>query len=279
MANAAKITAMRQNTAFALACGVTAFLLVGGSAIVTNWRSSTAAADTFVASVTAPAALAASAAPTSDPAMQERAVFLAREAVYQHRLAEANQRIAEADQKLAAASATIAASDAAAPTAVAEQASVEQPADQPVAAVQPLPQPRTKAKQKQRPQQITAEKAGLIALAAGSAKGAASVQRNELVLFQGVAAYEVVLGNGVVYVDAASGAVLFSAWTPPPAPTTDPAPASGDVAAVPPSAPAPAPAPEPAPAVDAPPPASQDDDQHDEQHDDEHQQEEEHDDD
>lgn len=258
MTSAAKISAMRQQTAFAIACGVTAFLLVGGSAVITNWRSSAAAAD-----IAAVSPSPAPTATTADAARQERAVFLAREAVYQQRLAEANRRLAEANQRLSAASATIAAEPAVVATAVV----AEQAADQPITAA------RTRTKQK--PLQITADKAGQIALAIGSRNGAASVQRNELVLFQGVPAYEVVLANGVVYVDAASGSVLFSAWTPTPVPVATPE--NDNVAAVPPSSSAPAPDSAPAPALEAPTPVVEDeehgDDEHEEDREDEHEEE------
>jgi cytoskeletal protein RodZ len=198
----ANVIGMKQQTAFAVACGITAFLLVGAGAVVTNWRNS-AAPESITAS-------APTTAETSNAAAQERAVFLAREAVYQQRLAEANRR-------LSTASATITTE----PTAAA-------------VAAQPQPQ--------RPPMRIDASHAGQIALAAGTANGAAAIQRSELVLFRGVEAHEIILDNGVVYIDAASGAVLFSTWSTPPAP---PPPAGELVAAA------------PAPVADAPPPISE----------------------
>jgi hypothetical protein len=220
----ANVIGMKQQTAFAVACGITAFLLVGAGAVVTNWRSS-AAPESITAS-------APTIAETSNAAAQERAVFLAREAVYQQRLAEANRR-------LSAASATITAE----PEAAAAATAAEPLADPPSTAAQPRSQ--------RPPMRIDASHADQIALAAGMANGAAAIQRSELVLFRGVEAYELVLTNGVVYIDAASGAVLFSAWSPPPAP---PPPPAGDLVA---AAPAPVADAPPAPVADAPPPISE----------------------
>lgn len=55
---------------------------------------------------------------------------------------------------------------------------------------------------------VSADQAAGIAL--GSAVGASLLQQPRLVNFQGVAAYEVQLDRGVVYVDASSGQVLYN---------------------------------------------------------------------
>ena len=179
MAIETTIHAMKQQTAFAFACGITAFLLVGGSAVMTNWRNQATPAATTAAVGTD--------APTEVP-NQERAVFLAREAVYQHRLAEANQRIAHANA-----------------TAVAAASTPAPESNFTIAVDAPSTQtPRISATQAER----------IAASAAMQHSADARTQRAELVSFQGVVAYEIILSNGVAYVDATSGAILFSQWTP-----------------------------------------------------------------
>jgi hypothetical protein len=177
----ATIHAMKQQTAFALACGITACLLVGGSAVVTNWRNQSTPTATIAAVSTD--------APTEVP-NQERAVFLAREAVYQHRLAEANLRIAQANATAVAATST------------------------------PAPEPNStiavNAPSAQAPHISMAQAERIASSAAMQHSADARTQRAELVSFQGVTAYEIILSNGVVYVDATSGAVLFNQWTPVP---------------------------------------------------------------
>ena len=181
MAIEATIHAMKQQTAFAFACGITAFLLVGGSAVVTNWRNQSTPTATIAAVSTD--------APTEVP-NQERAVFLAREAVYQHRLAEANLRIAQANA-----------------TAVAATSTPEPESNSTIA---------VNAPSAQAPHISMAQAERIASSAAMQHSADARTQRAELVSFQGVTAYEIILSNGVVYVDATSGAVLFNQWTPVP---------------------------------------------------------------
>jgi hypothetical protein len=228
MCHGATIAVMKQQTAFFAACGITAFLLVGGSAVVTNWRSQSADA--------APAIDAASSTPTA-AATPERVIFLAREAAYQQRLAEANQRLVEAQAETAA----IATRAAIAPTAV--------PLDEPA--------PTARTRTDSTPRISTSEAARIAYIAALQHAADPQPQRAELVLFQGAVAYEILFSNGVVYVDAASGAVLFSQWTPAaPAPTT-----TDLVAAAPPDM-------QPPPVAEAPAPPAGDDEaaQPDEEH-------------
>ena len=166
---------MKQQTAFVIACGFTAFLLVGGSAVVTNWRDRTTDATAAEPALTQTAPVNAAA--------QERAVFLAREAVYQQRIAEANRRLTQ--------SATVVAAAAATSTAASAVTNV---------AANPAPQ-------------IPVMQAARIAVTEAMAHSAdAQPQRAELVNFQGAIAYEITLNNGVVYVDAASGTILASQW-------------------------------------------------------------------
>jgi hypothetical protein len=129
---------------------------------------------------TKPTAVArATAAPRAGPDQAVQALLDEREAAYRQVVQQANDRLAEANRRLA-------------------QAQSRPPG--PAAAA---PQPAN----------IGADLAGQIALLV--APGSSLTKPPELVNFQGTAAYEVTLTNGVVYVDARSGRVLGSSIAAP----------------------------------------------------------------
>jgi len=123
---------------------------------------------------------------TLDP--QVEALVQEREAQYRQQLEAANARLQEAyiqQQALA--------------DQLAQSQSPAQSAAQPAAA-QAVQQPTGYA--------VTPEQALLVAL--GAAPGNAPGAVPELVSFQGIAAYEVALSGGLVYVDATTGSVLYN---------------------------------------------------------------------
>jgi uncharacterized membrane protein YkoI len=155
-----------------IAVALTAFVLVlvGGLTVYLNQLQPGAAAAVATDPTLLPAA-------GLDPSTE--ALIREREATYATALAEANARLEAANAQLAQAA-------AAAPAAVAPAMPAAAPATPSYA--------------------VSAAQAELIALQ--NAPGAVLSTPAELVRYQGIAAYEVRLDRGLVYIDAQSGAVL-----------------------------------------------------------------------
>jgi len=110
-----------------------------------------------------------------------------REAAYRQQLDEANARLREANTRL-------------------QQLYATTPTPLPLETPTPLPQPTAEASLP--PYPISVEEAARNALVA--APGATLLGTPELVSVNGVAAYEVALRSGNVYVDANTGRILYS---------------------------------------------------------------------
>jgi hypothetical protein len=198
---------MKQQTAFALAGGMTAFLLVAGSAVVTSWRANAATAQdaaqaaaktASTTTVQAPAPAATplaeaitapqpqvTVAPTADASAALQAAFATREAAYQQRISEANALLEQSNAD--------------------KQALAERVATGNVVYVKPAAVRYP----------VSLRKAQQLALTAAKPVNAESrVKRTELVKFKGVVAYEVSLSKGIVYVDARTGVVLLNSLAP-----------------------------------------------------------------
>ncbi|MFN3706308.1 MAG: hypothetical protein ACK4WM_10005 [Thermoflexales bacterium] len=160
---------------------------------------------------------AATDAPPPTPTADAIAVLTEREAQYRALLEEANRRLEEANQQLAKLEqqleAVQATQSAPAPVANASRSQATQrPRVQPAPA---QPQPVIQAA-------LTPQRALEIALI--TAPGTVAQRMPELVDFQGVVAYEVLLNAGTMYVDANSGAILYNGVVvqPPPPPQSPP---------------------------------------------------------
>ncbi len=158
---------------------------------------------------------AATDAPPPTPTADVIAVLTEREAQYRALLEEANRRLEEANQQLAKLEqqleAVQATQSAPAPVANASQSQATQrPRVQPA-----QPQPVIQAA-------LTPQRALEIALI--TAPGTVAQRMPELVDFQGVVAYEVLLNAGTMYIDANSGAILYNGVVvqPPPPPQSPP---------------------------------------------------------
>lgn len=224
---------MKQRTAFLIASGLTAFLLVSvgmlaGRLDFSNNATATAAPTLEATDATAAQALAVAAPlqllasaevtqPPSQPAMPPVtpmadivATLTEREAQYRALLVEANSRLEEANQQLAQLEQQFQAAQAAQSASAPIAEAAAQPAQRPRVRPTPAqPQPAIQAA-------LTPQRALEIALIA--APGAVAQRMPELVDFQGAVAYEVLLNAGTMYVDANSGAILYNsvAVQPPP---------------------------------------------------------------
>ena len=190
---------MNNRTTFAIAAGLTAFILalIGGLAFFLAQGSPDASA-----SSTALAAQVATNTPQADPLAtsssasineQVQALVNEREAAYRDQLQRANQQLTEANAKLQAMDSYINSLEAAqAPTA---------PPTQAAAPPSSTPSPQAPATT------LSADQATAIALQAEP--GALVSRAAELVSFKGVTAYEVGLDSGMVYVDANTGQLLY----------------------------------------------------------------------
>ncbi len=178
---------MKQRTAILIAAVVTAFLLVTAGGILARVTLATNSADPVAEAATASPAAQLTA--TLDP--QVEALIQAREAQYQEQLAAANARLQEAYAQQ---------------QAIASQLAQAQAVSQPQAAAAQAAAPTTGYA-------ISPEQAVSVALSA--APGNTAQTAPQLVSFQGIAAYEVALSGGLVYVDANSGAILYNAATAP----------------------------------------------------------------
>ncbi|MFQ3631156.1 PepSY domain-containing protein [Roseiflexus sp.] len=190
---------MKQSTLLGIAAAMTAFVLVLVGALAGQLTQPGA-------SVT-PAVVEATTAPTDvtvvlDPTTE--ALIREREAKYQQALIEAQQRLVEANRRIEAAN-----------RQVAQQQAIQQQVQQ-QAVQQPVQQQATQGSSPMSAAYtpvVTAEQAQTIA--SNLAQGATLVKPAELVLYQGVPAYEVIFENGAVYIDAQNGAVLANTLVQP----------------------------------------------------------------
>lgn len=197
---------MTQRIALTIAAALSAFVLVLIAGVAARVSQSPVA----VAPTEVPTAAPTTAA-TLDPTAQ--AIIAERDAAYQEALAQANAQIEQANAQIEQANAQIeqanAATAPAAPAAAPAAAAPAAIAPAPAAPAAPAPVAPTYA--------VSAEQA--VTLAQGAAYGVASTKAPELVSLQGIPAYEVTFAQGLVYIDANSGAVLASSI---PAPAAQP---------------------------------------------------------
>jgi hypothetical protein len=168
---------MTQRMAVVLAVVLTAFLLVVGGAVVA--RVSQGDVKTAPATPVAVTPQATDSAST-DISAQVQSIIQEREAAYRDLIAQANARLLAAERQTAApARATVAPARTAAPAQTA-----------PAVAISP--------------------DAALGIANAAAAAGMPLVRGPELVLYNGIVAYEVVFKHGSIYVDANTGQILFN---------------------------------------------------------------------
>ncbi len=170
---------MTQKTLLIISAVLTAFVLVVGGAVAARVSQPPAPVE---AAAPDPAAQTVTSPTTTDINAQVEQLMQQREAQYRQLIEEANQRLAQANQQLAA-------------PAQAQSAAPAVHAAQPAQPAQPTAS-------------LSAEAARNIAI--DTSGGATMIRQPELVLFEGVVAYEIGFTRGVVYVDANSGAVLFN---------------------------------------------------------------------
>lgn len=163
-----------QRNALLLAGALSAFTLVLGGAVAGR-----VAWDPLRSAAVPTAVILPPPTPTPGPDPVVQALIDQRDAEYQAAIQQANDRLAQANLQLRQAYAAAAA-----------------------AAARPAPPP---------PTYLSAERAAQIA--ALVAPGASLARTPELVNFQGAAAFEVLLDAGTLYIDAASGQVLFNGVT------------------------------------------------------------------
>jgi hypothetical protein len=170
---------MSQRLALIISAALTAFVLVLAGAVFGKYSRSDSAAATAApdaaAATAAPEAVAATAAPeaaATDPtaAPPEAQLYLQREAAYRDLVSQANQRLQEAYAQLQSQSAA----QSAAPAAVL----------------------------------ITPQE--LAAIVAQVAPGLNLQGQPQLTTYQGKAAYQLVLGTGVLIIDAQTGQILYN---------------------------------------------------------------------
>lgn len=189
---------MNQKLALGIAAALTAFVLalIGGlTAYLTGPQQAGANAAFSAASTQAAPALAA---PTQDI----QAIIDQHDSAYRQQLDEANRRLAEANARL-------------------QQVYAQQTQQAGTPAPQAQPTDTPQAEQQAQEQQasvtdsypVSAQMAAAVALS--FAPGSTLSKAPGLVSFQGTPAYEVLLDQGVVYVDATSGQVLYNAVTAP----------------------------------------------------------------
>jgi uncharacterized membrane protein YkoI len=211
---------MIQRTARIIATTITAFVLAlaGGVAAYLATQPQPAATPTATA-------IAAVATTAPEPGLDPTAVQAAikqRDAAYQQRIAQANQQLQLANQQLSQAyqkqqelagqlnrsyqQQQLLASQLKhvrqqpAPIVQARQAAAQPAPTAPVPMTPPAPAVPTYA--------ISPDAATAIAL--GATPGTILTRAPELVSFQGIVAYEVLLDRGTVYVDANSGQILYN---------------------------------------------------------------------
>ncbi|GAB4114572.1 MAG: PepSY domain-containing protein [Roseiflexaceae bacterium] len=170
---------MNQRTMLAIAAGVTAFVLVIVGGLATRLSQNPTPPVAEVAATD-------TALPTLDPATEQ--LIREREAAYQRALDEANAKLAEANARIAQANQQAEQAVVAAPTALPVA---------PAAAADPAPTYAVSLIQARD-------------LALSTVPGATLSRDPELVNYQGIPAYEVVLNSGTLYIDAQTAAVLFN---------------------------------------------------------------------
>ena len=129
--------------------------------------------------------------PAADPNLE--ALLQEREQAYRQLIAEANTRLQQAYQQIQELSAQIQGSSAQIQEPSAQQAEASGAPAMPQARVSP---------------------AQAIWIAMNVVPGSALMKEPELVLFQGVLAYEVVLDQGTLYIDANTGQILYNGIPP-----------------------------------------------------------------
>jgi hypothetical protein len=173
---------MTQKTMLILSAVLTAFVLVVGGGIIAR------VSQPEVASATAPVAAPTISTTNAAVAAQVQELMQQREAQYRQLLDQANRRLSDMNQQLAAAPVAQAAPAPAKSAQSATTARTAQPAQPAIA--------------------LSNDAARNIAIAASNY--ATLIREPELVRFEGKVAYEVGFTRGVVYVEAATGAVLFN---------------------------------------------------------------------
>ncbi|WP_129630606.1 PepSY domain-containing protein [Candidatus Oscillochloris fontis] len=200
---------MNQRSALLIAAALTAFLLVLAGGLASRLSSNVGATDVTPTTIST---LEPTALVSLDPTVE--ALIQQREAAYQQALDEANARLNAANDQIAQANDQIGtleqsrqaiADQASQSVAVASRPVVVAPVAAPTVVVPPTAVPAPAAPT----YAVSADQARDIALSVADA-GATLVKAPELVSYQGVAAYEVTLDKGVVYVDAQSGTVLLN---------------------------------------------------------------------
>jgi uncharacterized membrane protein YkoI len=186
---------MYQRRSFILAAVFTAFILmvIGGLSIQMSQQSATAPATSGVSDSNT----------ATDPAADLQNQIAAREAAYQQALAEANTRLQQANSQLSAAYAR--------QQQLADQLSqtAQQLADLQQSQQAAQTAPDTSVQAASPSYNVSAEVATQLALAYVPNS---TLQRiPQLVSFKGTPAYEVVLNQGNIYIDANSGQVLYDA--------------------------------------------------------------------
>lgn len=182
---------MTHKTAFMIATALTVFLVV--LIIGVGVR---VAQPSITETQTIPVEAAPSVAAASNGAVVESQAQ--REAAYQEAIRQANQRLAEANQQLQAASQrerTL--TDQLQAVAVPDPTTPDPPVT-----IAPLAKAVA-------PQYAVSPERG-IELALAAAPGSTLARPVEVVNFQGVAAYELQLDRGIIYVDAMTGRILYN---------------------------------------------------------------------
>jgi uncharacterized membrane protein YkoI len=189
---------MMQRTALTIAATITAFVLVliGSVAAYLAQQSTAAPAPTATA-----LADVTTAAPGLDPAAVQQAIK-ERDAAYQQRIQQANDQLQQANVQLQQAY-----QKQQELAAQLNQAYRQQQPRQAVAQPEPAPPAPPAAPTYAVSPDIAA------AIALGAVPGATLSHAPDLVSFQGLVAYEVVLDRGTIYVDANSGQVLYNGAT------------------------------------------------------------------
>jgi uncharacterized membrane protein YkoI len=199
---------MTQRTMLILAATLTVFVIVLVGSVTAHIAAQSPVPPT-PAATDAAAVLPAPQLGLDPTAVQ--ALIGERAQVYQRQIREANERLQRANEQLEQAYQKQQALAAELDRAYKQQAPVQQEAPQPQVQDQPRPQSiAAPAPQPSAPTYAVSPDIAM-AIALNSAPGATLTRQPELVDFQGIIAYEVLLDRGAVYVDANSGQVLYNA--------------------------------------------------------------------
>jgi uncharacterized membrane protein YkoI len=213
-----KETPMTQKTAMIISAVLTAFLLVLGGAIATRVSQPETVAVAAPAATTAAPAVAPTTAPDVVASAQAQvdqvqALMLEREAAYRKLVDQANEQLKQAYQQQQA---TTVKTSRVAPAQA-------QPQAQPAAASPTAPS-------------VSISPDAALSIASAAAGKSGLMRGPELVLYNGVVAYEILFGRGAFYVDANTGQILSNggsgggkpAPSGAPAPTTPPPSGGGE---------------------------------------------------